>query len=31
MAGRVCKKQKRLVAEYTVSGIEKHIGVAEYQ
>lgn len=27
----LCKQQKRLVAEYALSGIEKPIGVAEYQ
>lgn len=27
----LCKKQNRLVAEYALSGIEKPIGVAEYQ
>ena len=27
----MCKKQNRLVAEYALSGIEKPIGVAEYQ
>ena len=27
----LCKKQNRLVAEYALSGINKPIGVAEYQ
>jgi len=27
----LCKKQNRLVAEYALSGIEKPIGIAEYQ
>ena len=27
----LCKSKKRLVAEYALSGIEKPIGVAEYQ
>ena len=27
----LCKQKKRLVAEYALSGIEKPIGVAEYQ
>ncbi|MDO9012601.1 MAG: PDDEXK nuclease domain-containing protein [Gallionella sp.] len=27
----LCKKQNRLVAEYALSGIDKPIGVAEYQ
>jgi hypothetical protein len=27
----LCKQQNRLVAEYALSGIEKPIGVAEYQ
>lgn len=27
----LCKTQNRLVAEYALSGIEKPIGVAEYQ
>jgi hypothetical protein len=27
----LCKQQNRLVAEYALSGIDKPIGVAEYQ
>ena len=27
----LCKQQKRLVAEYALSGIDKPIGVTEYQ
>lgn len=27
----LCKSQNRLVAEYALSGVEKPIGVAEYQ
>ncbi len=27
----LCKQKNRLVAEYALSGIEKPIGVAEYQ
>ena len=29
--GRLCRNQNRLVAEYALSGIDKPIGVAEYQ